>query len=291
MKRTKDDLETNEFGLPGIGIPAEVLLHPKLSPTEKLLFGLIKNLAYTEQGCWATNKWLGAMIGVKGQTITNGVSKLEKYGFIKVTYSRRANGNQKRTIFVNYGYQHTYRDMVQEAYKIINRGILKNLYTHIKKLIPPYKNIYSDKDKYKDKYKDNESTMDDKKLLEVEEVTYSIESSQRWKEGQSIDYNSFVKYFNKVNGAKCRMSEGKERDIKKQLKAFTGQEIKVALKNRSVMLADNEYLVSWESVFNRKIERMEKYLTADTSKSRKNNKPASGYKSKNIKYREPDEVI
>ena len=54
----RSTLPKQQFGLPDIGIPAEILFHPKLSNTEKILFGLIRNLAHGEKGCYASNSWL-----------------------------------------------------------------------------------------------------------------------------------------------------------------------------------------------------------------------------------------
>jgi len=147
MKRTK---ATQDFGLPGIGVPAEVLFHPELTSTEKLLFGLLRNLSYSEKGCWASNSWLGGVLGVKPQTISNGIARLSEWHFLVVSYNTRSDGARVRTIFINTEYPLIYKEITGEAYKNINRGLLKKLYTPIKKLIPPYKKIYNNKDIEKD---------------------------------------------------------------------------------------------------------------------------------------------
>lgn len=103
--------------------------------------------------------------------------------------------------------------------------------------------------------------------LEKYDDKYSIHSTHEWDENQPIDYRTFVDFFNEISNANCRMTDNKRKDIQKQLKHFTGVEIKRALTNRSEILRDSEYLTSWESVFTRKIERMEKYLNANPSKS------------------------
>ena len=46
----KQKTKTNFFGLPDIGIPSEVLFHPELTNTEKMLFGYLRNLSQTEKG-------------------------------------------------------------------------------------------------------------------------------------------------------------------------------------------------------------------------------------------------
>ena len=157
MKRTNEPKQ--QFGLPAIGIPAEVLFHPKLSNTEKILFGLIRNLAYGEKGCFASNNWLGGLLGVKTQTISNGINHLKEWEVIIVEYTTDRE-KQTRHIYLNPEYSHIYNEMLtDEGYKKINRGVLKNLYPSIKNLIAPYKKINSllkeEEDSKKDSKKDS----------------------------------------------------------------------------------------------------------------------------------------
>jgi hypothetical protein len=150
MERTNPvSRETHPIGLPSIGIPAEVLFHPDLTTTEKILFGFIRNLAQSKRGCWASNRWLGGLIGVGGQTISNAVARLKQYHYIFVEYETvQNNGLTKnvRRIFINPKYPMLYRKMVEEGHEILEGGILENLYPHIRKFIPPYKKILSKDD-------------------------------------------------------------------------------------------------------------------------------------------------
>jgi len=148
MERTKTK-ENHSFGLPDIGIPSEVLFHPELTHTEKILFGFLRNLSQSEKGCWASNKWLGGLIGVKGQTISNSISKLKECEYILVEYEQMADGRQVRRIFINPVYPQIYRKLVIEAYKNINSPLLENLFPSIKKIIHPYKKTLSKIDKEK----------------------------------------------------------------------------------------------------------------------------------------------
>jgi len=108
--------------LPDIGIPAEVLFHPELSHTEKILFGFLRNLSQSEKGCWASNKWLGGLIGVKGQTITNGIAKLRNWQYILVEYERTSDGRNVRRVFINPDYPRIYRDLVMEYCIYLDQG-------------------------------------------------------------------------------------------------------------------------------------------------------------------------
>ena len=119
--------EKTSLNLPSIGIPGEVLFHTELSETEKILFGILQALAQTEDGCWASNKFLSLRIGKKEQTVVNAIAKLKKWKFITAEYSFRPDGAQIRHVFINPTPKH----------------ILKYLYPINIFIDPPYKNINS----------------------------------------------------------------------------------------------------------------------------------------------------
>lgn len=104
--------QEHSFGLPSIGIPAEVLFHPELSQTEKLLFGFIRNLSQSSRGCWASNRWLGLLVDAKNSTISSAVSKLHAEGFILVEHTPKKGSTQEteRRIWIDPTYMERYRD-------------------------------------------------------------------------------------------------------------------------------------------------------------------------------------
>lgn len=139
--QTANQTLRNKFGLPNIVIPAEVLFHSQLSSTEKILFGVINNLSATEDGCWASNKYLANFLNLKSQTISNAVSTLKNLGFLEVIITQRPDGIQVRRIFIDKDYLRKYEGMLIEAYKKINKDIiLKKSKTPIKKIKDPYNN-------------------------------------------------------------------------------------------------------------------------------------------------------
>jgi len=141
MERTTPPKQ--QFGLPDIGIPAEILFHPKLTNTEKMLYGFIRNLAHSEKGCYASNNWLSGLLGVKSQTVSNGLANLRKWEIILIEYIK-CDGKDERRIYLNPEYPQIYNQMLtEEGYKKINIALLKNLYTPIKKFIHPYKKFNS----------------------------------------------------------------------------------------------------------------------------------------------------
>jgi len=69
----------NQFGLPNIVIPAEVLFNGNLSKSEKILFGFVNTLAHNNNGhCCKTNKYLSKLVGVSPTNISTMLSKLQK---------------------------------------------------------------------------------------------------------------------------------------------------------------------------------------------------------------------
>jgi len=115
----KEENKEVEFGLPSIGIPAEVLFNPKITKTEKILFGFLRNLSQKEEGCWASNRYLGIINGIKPQTVSVAISNLKKWGYITVEYSTNISGVQIRHIHISTDYPKTYRKLVTDWYKHI----------------------------------------------------------------------------------------------------------------------------------------------------------------------------
>lgn len=129
-------------GLPDIGIPAEVFFHPELSSTEKLLFGLLRNLSQTSKGCWASNAYLGTLLGIGVQATSNAIAKLKHLHFIIIELQQVDEKNIQRHIFIDPIYPQYYRELIQEKNNQLD-PLKENLYTPIKKIIGGYKKTYS----------------------------------------------------------------------------------------------------------------------------------------------------
>lgn len=152
MKEQKEQNEKQGFGMIGIGIPAEVLFNPYLTQTEKMLFGFIRNLAQSKNGCWASNWYLGLLFNTGSQTITNSITKLKIFRYIRVTYERtlkdrRYSNNQKtRKIFINEEYLKIYRKLTETANEIYvrNNGDPKDLHKTMRNIMRRYRVFYKD---------------------------------------------------------------------------------------------------------------------------------------------------
>lgn len=83
--------KSNQFE--GLWIPVEILSNQNLSANEKLVLSIIKALD-KGQGCFASNKYIAGLIGLKSTTLSNIVSSLKEKGFINVTVE----GYNTRTI-------------------------------------------------------------------------------------------------------------------------------------------------------------------------------------------------
>lgn len=67
-------------------IPEHIFLDAELSPTQKLLMGLIISLS-TEHGyCWASNQTLSEKLGSSPRSITGCLKILENKGYVKIKY-------------------------------------------------------------------------------------------------------------------------------------------------------------------------------------------------------------
>ena len=95
----------NPYGLPNIVIPAEALFNNDLSAREKILFGLVKNLAASEHGyCWAGNKYLALHLDISQSQVTRCIANLEKNKYILSEYFQNADGITRRKIYINPDY-------------------------------------------------------------------------------------------------------------------------------------------------------------------------------------------
>lgn len=92
------------FGLPSIGIPFEILFNEDLTNTEKILYGFVRNLAHSEKGCHASNEYLCDLMGLNQvRTISNGIKNLSDCGAIHITHNT-INRKKVRVIDINHEY-------------------------------------------------------------------------------------------------------------------------------------------------------------------------------------------
>jgi len=73
-------------------IPSSVRYDPHLTSTEKLLYGEISALTNKEGYCWATNAYFAKLYSVSNRTISRSISKLQKYGYIKIQLNEEKQG-------------------------------------------------------------------------------------------------------------------------------------------------------------------------------------------------------
>ncbi len=219
------------LGLPDIGIPSEVLFHPNLTCTEKILFGFLRNLAQGKDGCWASNRYLGDLLGVGAQTVSNAINNLKKYKFIRI-YNEQKGQKTIRRIFINPEYPVIYYDLMEEiqtqlkngSFKLKNNSDVlggdhnglsenvnpdgtidsndpykKNYIPPIKKFIPPYKKIYT---KYDNEY-DNINKNNIRQNKKSNKITWSqlckkygpsqVRFVKRFLEQQKENFPKFIK--------------------------------------------------------------------------------------------------
>lgn len=72
----------NPKQIKGLWMPSEYLFAADLNYPEKILMGFVFMLDQ-ENHCYASNKYLGELLGVSERTIVNMVVKLKKKGYIE----------------------------------------------------------------------------------------------------------------------------------------------------------------------------------------------------------------
>lgn len=65
----------------GVFVPREIIVNADLSSTDKLIYGLVQSLD-NERGCYASNAYIGEVIGVGAETVRASVARLEELGLI-----------------------------------------------------------------------------------------------------------------------------------------------------------------------------------------------------------------
>lgn len=63
-------------------IPTEIILSKEISSTSKILYGVISSLTNEKGYCWASNEYIGELLGLSERQISRGISELTDQQFI-----------------------------------------------------------------------------------------------------------------------------------------------------------------------------------------------------------------
>lgn len=74
-------MDENQRNFTGVFIPAEIYKNQKLSWTDKVLWGTIKELT-NNKSCQASNCFLAQCLKISETNISKSISKLKKLGFV-----------------------------------------------------------------------------------------------------------------------------------------------------------------------------------------------------------------
>lgn len=140
--------DNQDFGFPGIFIPAEVLFNPELRDSDQKLFGFIQNLAHSKEGCFAGNEFLADKMNMSVQAISNGIARLRKYHYILVYHEGKGDHSKsnKRHIFINPEYKKIYFESVLNYLQKDEKYHIPNIICddeHIPNIICAYTKNYS----------------------------------------------------------------------------------------------------------------------------------------------------
>ncbi|MCJ7747894.1 MAG: helix-turn-helix domain-containing protein [Desulfobacterales bacterium] len=140
--------DKQEISLPFIVIPGEILFNPYISPTQKILFGFIRSLSKTQRGCWATNEYLGRLIGCNKTTVSSLLSGLKKYGYIEFKQTQKKDQSSERHIYETSEYHEIYKSLVIAFHVHVSTSeVIAALEDEVEKICCPGNQENFDKDK------------------------------------------------------------------------------------------------------------------------------------------------
>jgi len=90
---------TEDKPMQGVFVPDVVASCKALTPLERLLLSQILFWDHSEDGCWASNETLAAMLGTTPNRVSKLVADLKRRELVFIRYAR-----SRRYIHVNYGH-------------------------------------------------------------------------------------------------------------------------------------------------------------------------------------------
>ena len=81
-------------------MPKEIYQTKELSPEDKLIAERLVYLCKKEGYSWITNKSLADMYGIKEDSVSQHITNLRNYGFIKCVYKNETHSKSNRTIYL-----------------------------------------------------------------------------------------------------------------------------------------------------------------------------------------------
>lgn len=80
-------------------IPQEIYQTKELSPEDKLIAERLAYLCKKEGYSWVTNKALADMYGIKEDSVSQHITNLRNFGFIKCVYTNETHSKSKNHLF------------------------------------------------------------------------------------------------------------------------------------------------------------------------------------------------
>lgn len=95
------------------------------------------------------------------------------------------------------------------------------------------------------------------------DTKYDFNSEEKWDGNQPIDYAGCVETWNKINGARSRVSKSKRVDLRRVFRNYTGVECRRAMIVRAKHdgIKDSKYKTDWSTMFGaKKLENLDKWV-------------------------------
>ena len=113
-------------------IPMPIFEDKDLSPTEKLLYGLITALVTDRGYCFASNSYLAEKMNLHEVSVSKTLKKLEKKSYIKLVYLKEGSVVKNRKIYLDERLAKTLTDTISENAKTTISANAKERYKAIK---------------------------------------------------------------------------------------------------------------------------------------------------------------
>lgn len=123
-------------------IPKEIYQTKSLSPEDKLIAERLVYLCKKEGYSWVTNKALADMYGIREDSVSQHITNLKNYGFIKCVYTNETHSKSNRTIYLTEDLWGKYK----EYNRFNNQETIGSIPGHNNNYNYKYNNNYNIKD-------------------------------------------------------------------------------------------------------------------------------------------------
>lgn len=204
-------------------IPADVRYDKNLTANAKLLYAEITALTNEKGYCWASNSYFAELYGVSKRSISAWIKNLEEQGYIytKNIYEEGSKNIKYRYIYLNNS-PNTYREKLPGVVKETSDPSEENFMRVMKKSSDPSEENFAENNKYNNTFNNNYppiSPQGENGEVESENKISDLDASTSERKEEVKEDTPQEKANRIIN------SISKDKDIKKVIKEFAGEDI------------------------------------------------------------------